>query len=182
VERLAAITLLPLLLAGCDRLFDELSRVLWGVETTVTIIAAAPMKVSPAPTRFDLPEPAKVVGTVAHVCLSLRGDLPLGSPEVMTAEFKNLMRGASVTVVATTTEGKTVTLSKPSQAWSKSGKIEKRDELAACVRAPEAVEALPVGTKISRIEVSATTPVDVRGLYWESSNAWDRGGKGSQGT
>ena len=179
LTRLATVLLLTLTVSGCDRLFDELSRLLWGVETTVTVISPTPVKVSSSPVRFELAEPARVVGTISQLCLSLRGDFPLAPPEAMSAEFKSLLRGASVNAVVTTTTGQTVPLVKLSQAWSKNGRIEKHNELAACAHEPERGQRLSAGLAIAKVELASTVPLDVRGVYWESSNAWDQGKKGN---
>jgi hypothetical protein len=176
--RLATVVISTLLIGGCDRLTD-LSRLIWGVEETVIVISPTPIKVSASPTRFELREPVKVVGSIAQLCFPLRADFPLGPTEVMNAEFKSLMREAQLTAVVTTTAGKAVTLEKVSQSWSKNGKVEKRDELSACVYEQQKGQALPVGTAISKVEVKATAPLDVRGVFWVSSNAWDQGKKGN---
>lgn len=97
-------------LAGCDRLTDTLSSWIWGVERHVAVISATPVKLSTEPVRFELRDPAKVVGSIAAVCLSLRGDLELARPNVMEAEFRSLMKGALVTVIATTSNGTNVEL------------------------------------------------------------------------
>jgi hypothetical protein len=83
------------------------------------------------------------------------------------------MKGASVKAIATTSEGKTVVFGEPSETWSKEGTVAKSDELAACMRAIDA-GALPNGVSISHIELSSDVPLDVLGVYWESTNAWDK--------
>jgi hypothetical protein len=107
------------------------------------------------------------------VCLSLRGDVGLSSADKMTAEFKSLMGGATVEAAATTANGKIVIFREPTQTWWKEGRVAKENELAACMRSPQGGEELPVGTSIAFIEVSSDKPLMVRGVYWESTNAWD---------
>ena len=103
---------------------------------------------------------------MAAVCLSLRGNFDLATADVMESEFRSLMRGASVTVIAMTSDGKNVELREPTQAWSKDGKIEKSNELSACMRRSGKPKELAIGTTISRLEISSTAPLDVRGIYW----------------
>jgi hypothetical protein len=150
-----------------------------GVDETAVVISPAPLRVSQSPTNFELREPVKVVGSIAQVCLPLRNNFPLGPAEAMNTEFNSLMRGGALTAVVTTTAGQSVKLSKVSQSWSKNGKIEGSDELAACLYTEGRSQALPVGTAISKVQVASTTPLDVRGIYWVSSNAWDQSKKGN---
>jgi hypothetical protein len=97
----------------------------------------------------------------------------------MSTEFKSLLRGASVSGIVTTTTGQTVPLVKLSEAWSKNGRIEKHNELAACVHEPERGQRLSAGAAITKVELTSSVPLEVRGVYWESSNAWDQGKKGN---
>ena len=173
---LVAIALLTLLLAGCDRIPDDLRRLLQSEETVVTVLAADPLTISSTPVRFE--KPLRVVGTISGVCLSLRGDVRPSSTETMAAEFKSLMSGATVKATATSTNGKTVVFHGPAETWWKEGRVAKNNELAACMRSIEGGEKLPIGMSISRIEISSDKPLDVRGVYWESTNAWDRARRG----
>lgn len=167
-----ATAVLTLSLGGCDRMPDDFERLLRAEKTVVTVLAADPLTISSVPVRFE--KPLRVVGSMSSVCLSLRGDLRLSSAEMMTAEFKSLMRGASVKAFATTAKGQTVALSAPAETWSKEGRIAKHNELAACMRSNEGGGELQSGISVSRVELSSDTPLEVRGVYWESTNAWDR--------
>lgn len=178
--RLVAISLFSSLLAGCDRLSDEVSRLFWGIESTFTVVSQSPVTLSPMPIRFEFQEPLRVVGSIAQVCASMRGGFPQSSlPDPMKAEFESMMRGASISALVTTTNGKTIALRASLRGWRKHGRIEEKNELAVCVHASQKLQDLPIGTKISRIEVSSSAPLDVRGLYWESSNELDARKKGS---
>jgi hypothetical protein len=169
--RLSRLVLI-LLLAGCDRMPDDFQRLLRRHETVITVLAAKPLTISSLPARFE--KPLRVVGTMSGVCLSLRGDVTLSSADTMTAEFKSLMGGATVEATATTTDGKAVACYTPTETWWAEGRIEKKNELAACMRSIEGGEKLPIGMSITRMEISSDKPLEVRGVYWESTNAWDR--------
>jgi hypothetical protein len=161
------------LLNGCDFMSEEIGRFLrGGPKTTTVILAPNPLRLSSVPTRLEVGKPLEVVGTISAVCLSLRGDLPLVSAEAMSAEFTSQIQGASVTAFITTTSGKKLPLSKPYQSWSKEGKIARTNELAACMRGNS--NELPAGTTVSSVEVSSSAPLDIGGVYWVSTNAWDK--------
>jgi hypothetical protein len=145
------------------------------MERHVTVISAVPVQLSTTPISFELREPGKVVGSFAAVCLSLRGNLGATKADVMEAEFKSLMKGASVTAIVTTTAGKKLELRNPMETWSKRGTIEERDELSTCLGAAAGQDTLAVGTSISRVEIRASAPLEVRGIYWESNNIGDPG-------
>jgi hypothetical protein len=176
--RFYATIVVSLLVSGCDQVSDGVARIVsGGAKTTVVILAPAPLQISPSPLRLDPGKPLEVVGTIAGVCLSLRGDLPMGTADVMNAEFASHMKGIAVTAQVTTPSGKKVALGKPYQSWSKDGKVVKDQELAACMRANS--NDLPVGAKVATIEISSSAPLDVRGVYWQSTNAFDKPGKRS---
>lgn len=180
LKRAAILAAVVFVLTGCEQIFDQLAYWLWGRETNIAVISKVPVELSPTPVRLDVRQPAKIVGRLNYVCFSLRGDLPLGPTDAMTAEYETLMHGASLTVVATTGTGESITLKKPVQAWSKFGKVEKSSELSTCTRISDNQSLPPVGAVITRIEVSSTVPLQARGVYWESTNAFDMSGWGDR--
>lgn len=162
------------LIAGCDRSLDDIGSELRPSEETVSIVAPNPVTISDLPSQFIPKEPLRVVGTTSGLCVSLRGDMPTTSSDAMAREFNVLMNGAQLRASVTSITGKKVVLGPAAESWSKQGKIEKAGELAACMRPMGGDDGLPIGALIASVELTSTRPLNVRGVYWESTNAWDK--------
>jgi len=97
----------------------------------------------------------------------------------MNAEFKALLGNATLEAILTTAGGAKIRLGQASQAWSKDGKVEKRDELSACIYEAKRGQSLPKGVVISKVEVTSSMPLKVRGAYWFSTSSFDHAKKGN---
>ena len=104
------------------------------------------------------------------VCISFRGNFPLRHAD---QEFDRIMQGVEFNATVHTDAGSEVELSNPMRAWSKYGELEKKDELAACLHLNCKKEKLSIGTIITAIDIAANKPINVQGIYWNSTNRWD---------
>jgi hypothetical protein len=161
-----SLIVLALIASGCDPNSRKLFDVLTGHDSTVVVLAARPMVITAQTATLTSSEVMKVIGEWTSVCLALRGGLPLQHSTVMDHEFDAAMHGARVRVVLELTNGDRVSLAQPMMAWNMDGKIVKSNELSAC--ASPCDTKLPVGTQVSKIDVSSDSPLAVQGVYWSS--------------
>jgi hypothetical protein len=87
----------------------------------------------------------------------------------MNKLFDSALAGAKVKATVLLTDGSTVTLSEPMQAWSRSGRVVAQGELSACASAGCGV-SLPAGGVVKSVALSATPGLEVRGVFWQSES------------
>jgi hypothetical protein len=155
------------IIGGCGSSSQNAFENLTGHDSNVVVLAKQPILIAGARTTLTSSEVMKVNGESTSVCFSLRGGLPLQNSDVMDREFARAMHGARVRVVIELTTGERVALDQPLMAWNMFGKIVKSDELSACASIPCSTK-LPVGARVSRIEVSSEPSLAVQGIYWSS--------------
>ena len=159
-------------LFGCDRVMDVFDW-LEGTKTNVYVMTNKPISIGKKYISFNTQGDAVVVGSKASICFVLRGNFPLAASDVMEQEYDKYLKGKNITALIQTEKNSKIEVDKPYQSWSKYGVIEKNDELAACINFKCASEKLTVGTKIKSIDISASSPIKVKGIYWTSTNRWD---------
>jgi hypothetical protein len=166
---LAVLLALPIV-GGCDFNPEEVFKVLPGHEASHVVLAAKPVLLTPNVAAFNSEKSMKVIGEMTSVCVSLRDGLPLQDMKTMDQAFDSAMQGANVKVTAILSDGQRVSLGPALQAWKMYGRILKKDELSACASA-RCGASLPVGSVVSKIEVSAEPALKVQGIYWESEKS-----------
>ena len=167
------IILIPVFaLFGCDRVMD-LFDWLEGTKTNIFVLSNVPVMIGKKYSSFKIQGEAIVVGSKASICFVLRGNFPLAASDVMEQEYDKYLKGKNITALIHTENDSKIEVDKPYQSWSKYGVIEKNDELAACINFKCASEKLTIGTKIKSIDISASSSVNVKGIYWTSTNRWD---------
>ena len=172
-------TRIPLFLAcaalcACGDAPDDILDQLAGIDTNKVVISSEPTIVSEDVTNFPTNGSVVVVGETALVCVSLRGGFPRKSQDESMAEYARLLDGAELSVSITTAVGDSHEMSRSAYSWSKYGVIMKSDEIASCAHLRCDVPGLETGTVVNQIAVSANKPVLIQGLYWESTNRWDK--------
>ena len=160
-----------LLLFGCD--FDPKNLMPPQSKKNVIIVSNTPVTLTPKHRHFVFSEPGEVVGTSAAICFSLRDNFPLVKSDDMETEVYKFMKGISINSTAITTEDEKIRFTRPMRAWSKYGVILENDELAACLNSEDCESNIPIGTKIKEIIISSTEKLEIQGIYWESTNAYD---------
>jgi hypothetical protein len=155
-------------LVACDANLERTFDLVTGRQSNLVVLRDKPTQIGPEPAAFAAGrEPMKVLGEWSSLCFVLRGDTPLRDTNVMDRIFGEAMGRAQVKVQLTLADGNTVALGPPMQAWSLEGKVLPSSELSAC--AGTLCKAnLPVGSVVSKIEVSADVPLTVQGIYWSS--------------
>lgn len=173
MKRLLAGGLACLAFAGCVPP-DDFADAFFGIRHNVVVLASGPFELSRTPTLFTPSAEAEVVGKHASVCVVLAGDVPVKGSE---NEVQRRLDGAAIKAVVTTGDGATHEFSCAGSGWAKNGRILASDEITACVHPNCSKQAELVGSKIRSIALSSTAPVHALGAYWESTAAFDRGGK-----
>lgn len=174
--RLVPLIIFCISLSACegDPVF-KLIKWLSGTKTNTVIIVPHKVTLTPEQQRFTISEGAEVVGQTAAICMSLRGNFTQQKREAMEKEYLQLTGGTHFYAVIETADGRKVEFKNPGKSWSRNGVIEKENELSSCLNINCSKENLESGTLITAVSISASQPTDVRGIYWQSSNAWDRG-------
>lgn len=116
---------------------------------------------------WDAPGEAKVLGSENSVCLVMADNVELRDAEYMSRLLARYTKGAKIDMVLLMSSGNRVELSEPSPSWSEDGVVLRHNEFAACA-SPPCATVLPIGTSIRRIEISASTAVSIKGIYWQS--------------
>ena len=171
-RRLTAIAVL-LALTGCNAKLDKLFDLLSGATTNTVVLSKNSARLNTSPTKFLPTEPMFVAGSQASVCVVLAGGIPLQSTPTMDAVFHKLMQDAILESVLRLEDGSTVTFSNAGRAWSMWGKVVERDEVAACSSAKCGIK-LPIGAKLKAVEITAAPALEIKGVYWSSTNALDK--------
>ena len=144
------------------------TEVQWPDGRAVIQIISGPITVSPQPSTIALP-PLRPIGNVSAICFVVSGQVPNAQTD---ATFDALR--ASLTLTVQTSNGKTVLLPAPKKGWKRDGVIAGSDELSACVAVPDVIADDELGRSIT---VSSERPMSFLGVYWESTNSFDRLGR-----
>jgi len=162
------------MLSACDESPNDILDQLSGIDTNKVVVSAKPAIIGAEAMDFPTGGSAIVAGETALVCVSLRGEFPRTSTDESMAEYARLLDGAELTISITTEIGDSYKMSRSSYSWSKYGVVMKNDEIASCAHLRCDVPGLETGTVVNQITVSASKPVSIQGLYWESTNRWDK--------
>ena len=164
-----SLILLPICvsLAACDRNAKKLLDLMAGRESKVVVLAQNPVVLKNQILNLTPKEPLEVLGDWTSICFSLRGDVPLQDNKKMEQLISDAMQGAQVKVSLVLSTGERVVLHPPMQAWSMYGNILEKNELSVCSSTP-CKSNLPVGTVVSKVEVTADPPLRAMGIYWKS--------------
>jgi len=91
-----------------------------------------------------------------------------------TALIKDALGDAELSGTIQTSSGQTFELScNGGWAWRKYGLLTGDEELSVCL-SRGCNGKLPIGTGISAVTVRASSPVQVLGIYWASTDAFDK--------
>lgn len=117
--RLGLATCALLLLSGCDAFSERFTG-----RQDVLVLASGRVDLSPEAVSFDTHGKARVVGSMASVCIPLRGDFPMQRVDLMQKEFDRLLGAAQIKATIVTSSGKRIALGSPMQAWALKGFVE----------------------------------------------------------
>ena len=159
-----------LLLSGCNNDANESLDFIFGRKTNTVVLVNKPITIGKKAMHFDTNKKAKIISSNSAVCVSLRGNFPLAPVEKMDKEYERLTNGTQIYAKVYTESGSIIEVNGHMQAWKKYGVIEKNDELSACLNLNCKKEKLSNGAIVNSIEISADKPIEVKGLYWTSSN------------
>lgn len=168
------LTLLIPLLSGCDREVSDFFDFIDGTKSSTVVLSKKPVRIGIEPLKFIVEKDAQIMGGRAAVCVLLRDNYPLRPAAEMDVEFKKLMREADILSLMQTANGTTIKMGSPNQSWSKYGALGDRDEFSACMNVTLDITKFPPGTSVTLIEISSDAELDVKGIYWESTNRWDK--------
>jgi hypothetical protein len=165
-------SLSTLLLLGCEGQPFSILDAITGKKTQTVILVDTPTTVGETEQSYSAPEPMTVVGESVSVCMVLRTSTPLAAQPTMDRLFSESMGSSVVEASLSTSSGELFLMDKPMQAWQKAGVITSTEELMACASC--ACGPTPeIGTEIKSVSLAASPPLDVLGIYWESTNRWD---------
>ena len=122
---------------------------------------------------FEFSSGAQIVGNDTSVCVLLTDGLALNKSRSMEDEFKKLSKDAEI-IVLISVNNKSYKLSSPNRAWKKYGVFGGRDELYACSNLSVEKTDIKTGDLVSSISISSDTEINVMGIFWESTNRWDK--------
>jgi hypothetical protein len=165
--------LISVLLAGCGQRLEQLFDLLSGHETQTAVLVGKPVTLGPAGIALKSSETIKVIGEEAGVCVVLRTGIVLAPQPEMDRHYQEALSGTKLSSTITLKSGQVFQSSSVAQSWSKYGKVTSGDEMAACLSCA-CGPMLPVGSEVSKIEVKSSSPIRVLGMYWESTNAFDK--------
>ena len=154
----------PFLIAGCGEGLNEALMKVMIPKEDVVVVASAPLKISGSPTVFNLRNELKIESKNFSVCLALKDGVPPSSIQVMSKEFSDYLRGAKIAMEVSLLNGRHEPLTTASEAWSKTGRLLKGNELSACASVREG-SALSVGDTIKGVSISSDKEINVPGVY-----------------
>ncbi len=162
-----ALTIVMTVLVACDSAADKFLDAISGRQTNLVILSKEPVTLGPAPVTLTSKEPMKVLGEWTSVCLVLRDGISLKPQPQMDKILSEALGGGKISTTLELSNGSRVALHQPMMGWEHVGRILSQDELSACASA-SCEAALPRGTTVKSVEISADRAVQIRGIYWES--------------
>ena len=161
------------LFAGCgdsvDQVFDKLS----GHETQTVVLVKDATTVTVNPMLLKSATPMMVIGSDSGICMVLKKEISLAPQPVMDKYFEEALGGAKFSAILRTKAGREFTMTSTGYSWQQRGVVTSTAEMAACLSC--ACGPKPsVGSEISEISLKASSPVRVLGIYWKSSNVFDK--------
>jgi hypothetical protein len=167
--RVVALLLAAILMVGCDSSVPS-----WPPADSYVTVFESETEIPQEPLTVMLSN-ASVVGSVANVCLALGSGTPAPhTKEQLKSEVGQFLNDSTVSVLVTTEQGEERAFCGPSFGWSREGKFAGENELNVCFQASCSGETIEVGTEVLSVSLSASPPLKVSGVYWESTNAYDR--------
>lgn len=165
--------LFPFLIAGCDQKLDQAMDKLAGHETNFVLLGKEPILLNSNGISLHSAEPMLVVGESSSLCLVLKTGVPLAPQPTMDKLYESALHGATVTASLTMKNGETFTISQPGEAWNKYGHISSGEELSACLSCACGPKPA-IGSQVAEVSIKSSEPLNVLGVYWESTNAFDQ--------
>jgi hypothetical protein len=164
------LSLLSALLMGCNshNVFDALA----GKEYEVMVLAKDPVVIDKKPLTLHADRPMKVVGNTSMICFALRDEV--SSRDATDELFNRAMNGTKLDVSIKLTSGDTLQFFEPMQSWRREGRILKSGEFSGCAYpcCPDKAKLLK-GDEVTEVRIVASKPLEVRGIFWESTNSFD---------
>lgn len=164
-----SIAIIGVLVTACDFNLEKAADSLFGTEVNRVVLSSQPIVLTQDVATFSSNEPMKVIGESTFVCVVLRDGVVLQDQRVMDQLFADALHGAKINVAVLSSDGKRVALPEPMQGWAKFGRVLPNNELSAC--GSMRCNRLPPGTLISQVEISSTSELRIRGVYWESDKS-----------
>ena len=169
-----AIALLPLL-TGCN------PGGLFVAENRQDIqLLNAPLRLTEQPRQFVSTAPQMTVqGNTVKVCVVLAVNVELTVSTKTTDEVQKRLNdhlnGAQVKAVLKMDDGSEHVLDAQDAGWHLMGRKLPGKHLYACAQ-PSSNTRLTIGGKVASMGLSATKPVNVQGVYWQSfGKPWESG-------
>ncbi len=172
VMKFAAALFALLALAACSKV-QRIIDAMTGKTTNIIVLADQPLMIGA--TQIVLPAAdARVVGKDTSVCFLLRGNVPSKQMMKLGDELDAVVQDAGVSVSILSNTGQRTALLSHGQAWSMYGVILPEDELSICFSVRCGTASLPIGTEVVDVTLSATNPLQVFGVYWQSTDTFDQ--------
>ena len=139
--------------------------------TDLVIIKNTQITLSGEPHFINLEKSAKVVGKTSNFCAVLDNDIEAKEISKTETTVNSYTNGNILLVTATSTEGDIYNFSGSSNTWKKIGIVTESNELAICARNRD--RKLDIGTEFNIVAISSSGNFVVKGIYWESTRAYD---------
>lgn len=160
-------------LAGCGRQLDRLMDKLAGNNSQTVVLVGSPTTIDSRNVSFTSKEPMRVLGEAAGVCLVIKSGVALAPQPIMDKHFKEALGDAVLSGTIRVSGGQSFDLGSVGQSWTKYGVLTDAEEIAACLSCACGPKPL-VGSEISEVALRSTVPIRVLGIYWESTDAFDK--------
>jgi hypothetical protein len=162
---------ISLVLVGCG--VRDLLEVMAGHKYEVVVLAKSPLVLDKTPLVLRGDRPMQVIGDDAMLCLVLQDNVSSrdsGSDEL----FKKSMNGTTVDIRIKLKSGTELQFHEPMPSWRQEGRILESGEFSACASACcEDKRKLSKGSEATEVRIVSSKPLKVRGIFWESTNAFD---------
>lgn len=89
-------------------------------------------------------------------------------------ELDAMVKDANVSVSIRSKVGQRTALLSHGQARSMYGTVLPENQLSICFSVQCGTTCLPIGTEVGDVTLSATKPLQVLGVYWQSTDTFDR--------
>lgn len=159
-----ALALLATALVGCNRFPD----LLFGSGEHRVVLSDKSILLDTKPVHLSSDEQIKVLGVTSSLCVRLSNDAR--EVEDLNSEYAKLNGGAHLLAVLRARDGKDYEWK--CGGWSFSPNGAGRGSMDACLTW-ECNQAPPKGTEIASIKLSSDRPLQILGIDWNSTDAFD---------
>lgn len=157
------------LLTACSNEPDRLEKLLLSAKTEEVVVSTAATKIGEQPTILTAPGTMRVVGGMIAVCYVLRDGV---AREELPRIFEKSLGSIMMKTVVQLGNGERHEFAPPMPAWNAEGKTGGKNELAAC-SSYRTCTPIPIGSEIAMIEASASSTIDIKGIYFMSGTLLD---------